>query len=202
MFVPPKGISTAIHKNETPHENVALYGNRASRPNLFHPTKGTHQNAIFHPRKTSSSNKAFYENRAPIQGMGYPLGKGLLAFHKNGALLQKAVASPKATYAQKMVFYENRPPIQKVVYPPWGTPTAPYKNGAPSQKMALYENKVSKQANPLIHFERNPAKGNGVMTSQDGQKRITRSMSKGVTIKENVQIPIEESSSEEISSPI
>ncbi|KAL3527474.1 hypothetical protein ACH5RR_012130 [Cinchona calisaya] len=50
--------------------------------------------------------------------------------------------------------------------------------------------------------ERNPAKGKAVMTSQDGQRRITRSMSKGVTIGENVQITTEESSSEEISSPI
>ncbi|KAL3527644.1 hypothetical protein ACH5RR_012300 [Cinchona calisaya] len=50
--------------------------------------------------------------------------------------------------------------------------------------------------------ERNPAKGKGVMTSQDGQRLITRSMSKGVTIGENMQIPIEESSSKEISSPI
>ncbi|KAL3538439.1 hypothetical protein ACH5RR_001805 [Cinchona calisaya] len=48
--------------------------------------------------------------------------------------------------------------------------------------------------------ERNPAKREGVMISQDGQRRITRSMSKGFTIGENVQIAIEESSSEEISS--
>ncbi|KAL3498173.1 hypothetical protein ACH5RR_040905 [Cinchona calisaya] len=30
IVVPPKGISMALHKNGVPHENVALYGNRAS----------------------------------------------------------------------------------------------------------------------------------------------------------------------------
>ncbi|KAL3513850.1 hypothetical protein ACH5RR_026567 [Cinchona calisaya] len=54
-----------------------------------------------------------------------------------------------------MAFYENRVPIQKVVYPPRETPTELYKNGAPSQKMTLYENKVPKHGNPLIHFGKN-----------------------------------------------
>ncbi|KAL3502429.1 hypothetical protein ACH5RR_036878 [Cinchona calisaya] len=68
MVVPPKGISTMLHKNGAPHENVALYGNRSSQPNLVHPTMGPLKMSFFIQGKPRLQIELLYKAWVTLRG--------------------------------------------------------------------------------------------------------------------------------------
>ncbi|KAL3523159.1 hypothetical protein ACH5RR_015993 [Cinchona calisaya] len=80
-------------------------------------------------------------------------------------------------------------------------PIEPLESGNQDGSKETEEIRSNETLGTNTNVERNPVKRKEIMTCQDEQRQITRSMSKGVTIGENVQIPIEGSSSEKILSP-